>query len=219
MVPGPTVERYRRAARWLHAAVYCAVLLLLATGWWFLLVGYGHESPLARLTGQPDATTHELTGQALVVVLLGWPVVRWRAAWSFVRETLYYRRGDGRWFATLPRAVFTGRFGHHDGHFDPGQRVANVVMAGTLAVLAGTGLGMLYLPGGGVLLAVHRWSVFALTPVVVGHVVVASGVLPGYRGVWRSMHLGGRLPVDVARRVWPGWLDRHADAAQHRGSR
>jgi hypothetical protein len=22
------------------------------------------------------------------------------------------------------------------------------------------------------------------------------------------MHLGGRLPVDVARRIWPGWLDR-----------
>jgi hypothetical protein len=26
--------------------------------------------------------------------------------------------------------------------------------------------------------------------------------------VWRSMHLGGRLDVAVARRVWPGWLDR-----------
>ncbi len=46
--------------------------------------------------------------------------------------------------------------------------------------------------------------------VLVGHMVVASGVLPGYRGVWRSMHLGGRLPVAVARRIWPAWLDRDA---------
>jgi len=33
-------------------------------------------------------------------------------------------------------------------------------------------------------------------------------VLPGYRGVWRSMHLGGRLHADVARRLWPAWLER-----------
>jgi hypothetical protein len=25
--------------------------------------------------------------------------------------------------------------------------------------------------------------------------------------VWRSMHLGGRLRVDTAHRVWPGWTE------------
>ena len=49
----------------------------------------------------------------------------------------------------------------------------------------------------------HRWATFVVTPVIVGHIVIAAGVLPGYRGVWRSMHLGGRLPADVARRIWP----------------
>jgi hypothetical protein len=58
------------------------------------------------------------------------------------------------------------------------------------------------------LVPLHRWSTYALIPLVIGHVVIASGVLPGYRGVWRSMHLGGRLPTTVARRVWPGWTER-----------
>jgi hypothetical protein len=31
---------------------------------------------------------------------------------------------------------------------------------------------------------------------------------PGYRGAWRSMHLGGRVPRAVARRLSPGWLER-----------
>jgi formate dehydrogenase subunit gamma len=48
-----------------------------------------------------------------------------------------------------------------------------------------------------------------LIPLLAGHILIASGILPGYRGVWRSMHLGGRLDVAVARRLWPGWLDRH----------
>jgi formate dehydrogenase subunit gamma len=43
---------------------------------------------------------------------------------------------------------------------------------------------------------------------LIGHILIASGLLPGYRGVARAMHLGGRLRVAVARRVWPGWLER-----------
>jgi hypothetical protein len=52
--------------------------------------------------------------------------------------------------------------------------------------------------------AAHR----AVT-LLVGHVIVASGVLPGYPGVWWAMHLGGRLRIADARRVWAGWAERH----------
>jgi hypothetical protein len=58
------------------------------------------------------------------------------------------------------------------------------------------------------LAAVHRLATIAFTVVILGHVIVAIGVLPGYRGAWRSMHLGGRLRLDTARRLWPGWTDR-----------
>jgi formate dehydrogenase subunit gamma len=40
-------------------------------------------------------------------------------------------------------------------------------------------------------------------------------VLPGYRGVWRAMHLGGHLAEPVARRLWPGWVERQPRG--HRG--
>jgi hypothetical protein len=47
-----------------------------------------------------------------------------------------------------------------------------------------------------------------VTPVVVGHMIIASGVLPGYRGVWRGMHLGGHLRQADSYRVWPAWTER-----------
>jgi cytochrome b subunit of formate dehydrogenase len=204
------VRRYGRAGRWLHAGVYITVLVLLAGGWWFVLVGYRRPSPLARALGVVDADIHELAGYGLAAVVLLWLPFGIRGVAAFVRETLRFRRGDGRWLVGWPRAVFTGRFGDHEGHFDPGQRLANIVMVGTLLALVLSGFGMLFLPDVGPdlpLLEVHRWSTFLATPVLLGHILIASGLLPGYRGVWRSMHLGGNLPVDVARRIWPSWLD------------
>jgi cytochrome b subunit of formate dehydrogenase len=204
-----TILRYGRLGRWFHAAVYLTVLILLATGWWFVLAGYEHRSPLAWLTGVPDGALHEDVGYVLTGVVLLWLPFGLRGIGPFVRETLRVRRGDGRWLANWPRAVFTGDFGTHDGHFDPGQRLMNVVVVLTLLALVLSGLGLLLLPAGPVdLLVVHRWAAFLLTPVLAGHVLVASGVLPGYRGVWRSIHLGGRLPVEVSRRIWPVWTER-----------
>jgi formate dehydrogenase subunit gamma len=61
---------------------------------------------------------------------------------------------------------------------------------------------------------IHRWSALVVTAAIAVHVFVAAGILPGYRGVWRSMHLGGKLPAEVARRLWPGWFER-AGAREH----
>ena len=197
-----TVERYSRGTRWFHAGIYLTVLVLLATGWWFLVDDYRHAGALV-------ATIHEYTGYGLTLIVLAWLLRGARGLRAFARDTLRWRRGDGRWLAVLPRAAFTGRFAAHDGHFDPGQRLANAVMTLTLTTLLLSGLGVRYLPGQ-FLFTVHHWAALLTTPVVAGHVIVASGLLPGYRGVWRSMHLGGRLPVAVARRIWPAWLDSRA---------
>ncbi|WP_155343723.1 cytochrome b/b6 domain-containing protein [Acrocarpospora pleiomorpha] len=206
------VQRYGRAARWFHALVYTVVLVLLTTGWWFIVDRYRHPLP------GPDGL-HETTGLLLIGATLAYGIARARAVAAFLGESIEYRRGDGRWLAAWPRATLTGRFPYHDGRYDPGQRLANVVMVSTLTLIALSGLGMLYLPAGAVsLLAadVHRWATFVLTPVIVGHIVVAAGVLPGYQGVWRSIHLGGRLPRAVAHRIWPGWLDHYERATSGR---
>jgi cytochrome b subunit of formate dehydrogenase len=216
------VERYSRGARWFHAATYLVVLVLLGTGWWLLTGREGQPSPLSRLTGTADATLHTYAGWALTVLAALGVTLGARAASTFLRESVRRDRGDMRWFVRWPAALVTGRFPRHDGHFDPGQRVANLVLVTLLAVLVGTGAGLAVVTGGPSfvwLVRLHTWATYLITPVLVGHILIASGVLPGYRGVARSMHLGGRLREAVARRVWPGWLERTRDQATKPGRR
>ena len=79
-------------------------------------------------------------------------------------------------------AAFTGRFRRHEGHFDPGQRLANVAIVGLLALLIVSGVGLVVVHSGSLFAAlnfVHRLSKIAFTVVIVGHIVVAAGILPG----------------------------------------
>lgn len=210
----PTIERYNRRTRWFHAVVYVVVLLLLGTGWWLRTGQEGRPSILARWTGVADTTLHTVAGWVLTGLVAAAVTLGLRAARTFAVESVRADRGDLRWFARWPAAVFTGRFAQHRGHFDPGQRVANVVLVILLAALVASGVGLTLVVGGPGfvwLQRVHRWSTYVITPVLAGHILIASGVLPGYRGVARSMHLGGRLRVETARRVWPAWLERHSD--------
>jgi len=206
-----TVERYRRSARRYHTAIYVLTLLLLATGWWLLTGREGQPSPLAAVTGIPDVQLHVWFGWALLIVAVAPLPFALGGIARFVRETFRYDRGDARWLLHLPMAVITGRFPRHDGHFDPGQRIANIAIVGLLVGLVASGVGLVAVKAGplfAVLAAIHKLATYAFTVVIAGHIVVALGVLPGYRGVWRSMHLGGRLRLDTARRLWPGWTAR-----------
>ena len=211
------LERHGRRARWFHAATYLVTIPTILTGLWILTGGEGHPSPLARITGIGDTELHVWLGRALAVLVLALFLGGPRAIVPFVRETLRHDGGDGRWWVRLPAAVVTGRFARHEGTFDPGQRLANVAIVGGLLVLTGTGLGLTIVHGGSSFVAmatIHRWSALVVTAAIAVHVFVAAGILPGYRGVWRSMHLGGKLPAEVARRLWPGWFER-AEAREH----
>ena len=206
-----TLERNNRRTRWFHAGVYLTGLVLLATGWWLLLGQEGRPSVLARVSGVSDAQLHTYVGW----VFAGWAALGvalgWRAARTLVTDSVRFRRGDASWFARWPAALVTGRFGRHEGHFDPGQRVANLVMVALLVVLISSGIGLAAVSGGPAFVwfnRLHRWSTYLFTPVILGHIAIAAGILPGYRGVWRAMHLGGRLRRQDAWRVWPGWTDR-----------
>lgn len=212
MARGPaTVRRYSRATRWFHALTYLTVLIALGTGWWLVAGREGQPSVAARLTGFADTSLHRYAGWGLAALTATAVTLGVRATRTFVRESLRYDRGDLRWFTRWPGALVTGRFARHEGHFDPGQRVANLLMVGLLAALIGSGIGLVVVTGGlwfVWLQRVHRWATYLITPILIGHIVIAAGLPPGYRGVSRAMHLGGRLPLRVAERIWPGWLER-----------
>jgi cytochrome b subunit of formate dehydrogenase len=203
--PGHVI-RYNRPARWFHAATYLVTFVLLATGWWLWDGREGEPSLLARLFDRPDTDLHRQAGWVLVGLAGAGLTLGIRGAWRFVRETVRVNRGDGRWFWHWPRGALTGRFAGHKGHFDPGQRIANVAFVVTFGTLIGTGIALTTLHGGPAfvwLVRAHRYATVALAVLVAGHVLLAIGVLPGYRGAWRSMHLGGRVPVSTVRRLWP----------------
>ncbi len=123
-----TIERYRRSTRRYHAAVYATTLLLLATGWW-LAGREGTPSPLALVTGVPDVELHVWFGWALLLgAVLALPFAL-RGVATFVRETIRVDPGDRAWLVRWPIAIATGRFPRHEGHFDPGQRLANIAIA------------------------------------------------------------------------------------------
>ena len=205
------LARHPRRVRWFHAAIYLTTIPLLWTGWWLLSGEEGSPSFLARAFHVADVRLHVWAGRVLALLAIAAITFGRRGARTFVRETFRRDPGDARWWVRWPAAVLTGRFARHEGTFDPGQRVANVVIVGGLIVLTTTGIALTLLHGGPVfawLAKVHLWTAVVVTPVILGHVLVALGVLPGYRGVWRSMHLGGRVPEETARRVWPGWTER-----------
>ena len=215
---GGTIARNGRATRWLHAALYLTTFVLLATGWWLRTGHEGQPTLLADLLDTPDTEIHNTAGWVLLGIAVGGPILGIRGTITFVRETARLNRGDGGWLWRWPRGALTGRFGRHRGHFDPGQRLANVAFVGALGTVIVSGVALTTLSGGptfATMVRVHRGSTYVLTALVIGHILIACGVLPGYRGVWRAMHWRGRVPESTARRVWPATVeDRSPDGAR-----
>jgi cytochrome b subunit of formate dehydrogenase len=181
------------------------------------VVGEGRPALEAILGGHVAAAHwHRWIGFGFIGAALLVAAVRPGASGRFVSDSVRFARGDLRWFASYPMFVLRpGRHrpAPHRGHFDPGQRLMNCVIVLSFLVLSVTGVVMsfpqLVVPEAFAWsLRLHRVATWALAAGVTGHVVVASGILPGYRGVWRAMHGDGRVPARLARILWPRWADR-----------
>lgn len=206
------VLRNAAGPRRIHAGTYLATVFLLLSG--IAVAGEGHPV-LANLLGGHVAAAewHRWVGYALIGAGLVIPVVRWRAAVGLLAESVRFRPSDIGWFQSYPRFVLRPSHhapARHEGHFDPGQRVLNCIILAAFAALAATGVVMSFpqavIPSVfGWSLRIHRAVTWLLVASVAGHLLVATGVLSAYRGVWRAMHRDGRVPADLAAKLWPAW--------------
>lgn len=210
-------------ARRLHTAMYLLTAFLLLSG--VAVTGEGIRE-LERLLGGHVAAAagHRWVGLALIAGAAAVVAARPRSVARFLVESLRFRRVEARWFLTWPAFLLRPDRhtpARHEGHFDPGQRVLNSVVVGAFLVLAATGVVMtvprLVVPAVfGLSLRLHRSATWVLAASVAGHLLVATGMLPSYRGVWRAMHRGGTVPGDLARKLWPRWAEEaeRAEEAQ-----
>ncbi len=216
---GGRLVRNAPPARRLHAGTYLTTAFLLYSG--IAVAGEGRPGLANPIGGHVAAAiSHRWVGFALIGAGLVVPTVRPGAALRFLAESVRFRLPDVRWFATYP--LFLMRPGRHapaphDGHFDPGQRILNCVIIASFAALSVTGIVMSFpaavTPGAfGLSLRIHRAATWVLGASVAGHVVVASGILSAYRGVWRAMHRDGGVPAGLARRLWPRWAEERERA-------
>jgi len=206
-----------RAPPRLHLVVYVGITLLFVSG--ISLLGNGIPR-IEALFGGHESTGrwHRWIGFALIALALLLSLVRTRSVWRFLRESVGFRAADIDWFLTYPRFVTRparNAPARHDGHFDPGQRVFNCVIVIAFVVLSVTGLFMSFPDRFTPAVFAwsfrfHRWATWAIVVAVVGHVLIASGLLRAYRGVWRAMHGSGRVDAVLAERLWPAWAEQES---------
>ncbi|GAB4001160.1 hypothetical protein GCM10029992_35760 [Glycomyces albus] len=146
----------------------------------------------------PDSDVHTWLGWGFTAVAALGPLLRPRGAVRLVRESVRFDRSDARWLVRWPKAACTGRFAYHDGHFDPSQRIANLVMIILLAALLVSGIGLWAVSGGPMFVwfnRIHRWSTYRVTPVIIGHILMppdcyrATGASGG-RCTWEADSTG-----------------------------
>lgn len=198
----------------MHGGVYLATAFLLLSG--VAVGGEGHPAVADLIGGHVAAAAwHRWVGYGLIGLGLLIPLMRPGAAGRFLAESIRFRPSDVRWFAKYPRFVLRpSRHDpeRHEGHFDPGQRVLNCVILLAFTALGATGMVMSFpeavTPTAFAWsLRIHRAATWVLVGSVAGHVLVASGVLAAYRGVWRAMHWDGRVPTGLAAKLWPAWAE------------
>ncbi|MBW7931087.1 MAG: cytochrome b/b6 domain-containing protein [Gammaproteobacteria bacterium] len=208
------IHRHGRWPRWLHGANALAMLLLIGSG---LAIGGRLPASWTALLGGHERLNalHQGLGLALVLaVALLMLVVRGDSC-RLLRELLHLHWRELRWPLELLRHAV--RPGHHappahDGRLDPLQRLVMLLLLLSAAIVGVAGVGLLLAvdaPRGllALLVRTHVYVSWLMLGVLALHVLAGSGILSTHRGIARSMFGDGTVPVALAERLWPGWVE------------
>ena len=204
-----------RALHWLNALVLTVLLVTgLALGDIFansvvtLLGGHLAVNSVHRLLGMIFATALAL----LVLLLPG----RFRC---LLHDTTHFKRDELSWPLDFLRFYLRPArhpVPFHDGRFDPLQRVILAGIIGSVVLACVSGV-IIYLapPLGQLLLAyiirTHIVATWLLIGFLCVHILAGSGLLRTHRGIATAMFGNGRVAVDLANNLWPGWTRRQTD--------
>ncbi|TAM09425.1 MAG: cytochrome b/b6 domain-containing protein [Nevskiaceae bacterium] len=217
------LRRHGRTVRIAHGVNALAVIVLLVTG---LALGDRLTAGIEALLGGHEAINgaHRLLGLAFAVAVVGVPLVAVRRVAGLIRDVSTFRRGDGRWFPAFLSFYRQRGQGEapceapfHDGRFDPAQRVALLCILACCALLAASGVYMYWMPDWGralfvIVINAHVYAAWVLMACLVLHIAAGLGVPRTHRGLARAMFGDGRVPVSLARSLWPGWARRRGAA-------
>jgi formate dehydrogenase subunit gamma len=220
------VHRFSRVPRWVHWTTAAVMGVCLASAAVLYL------GPLSVLVGRRDLveTVHLWSGFALPVpVVAGWLSRSFRAE---VRALNRFATTDWDWLRARIRPTFsrasakrasegTAATARSVGKFNAGQKLFAAFVAGSIAVMLGTGLLMQYGPGFDLRLAwrtgatfVHDWLAIAITITIAGHLWMA----------WRDpvARLGmrtGTVPAWWARQHHAAWIEGLARPGRKHGGK
>jgi formate dehydrogenase subunit gamma len=194
--------RTERAAHWLVAAAFAAILLS------------GTQMPHHWDADQPVVDVH-VGGAALLVA--GMALLLWRADRAALVRTgvqlATTEPGDRDWLRGVPDRLRSGAPEPPVGRFNAGQKLNAALSALGLAVLYATGLALLLVGRGLPQGPLHTLTTVALVGLLSGHVFMAV-LNPGTRHALRGMTLGevDRGWAEHHHPLWVAELDR-----EHRG--
>lgn len=216
----PTIRRHSGGVRLAH------VTLAVAVGW-LILSGLGiHENlpawAIHTLGGHVLlVTSHRWLGYVLAAALLLALIFLRHRVRRFLGAIVSFHRADAAWLPGLLRSfvhVRDGRLPWHAGRFDPLQRLAFLILIGSLVLLIGTGIAVNFIPASSARMAfvwtlrTHLTTAWVFITVVGVHVFAGLGILPTHRGVIRAMFGDGRVTLKLSRRLWPGWTQRQLES-------
>ncbi|HEX7325024.1 MAG TPA: cytochrome b/b6 domain-containing protein [Rhodanobacteraceae bacterium] len=214
-----TLQRHGLGARILHGINALAILVLLVTG--FAVSGDLPDGVSALFGGHVSANdAHRWLGLALSIGLLLLALVCARRVVRLLGDVARFRWREWRWyvgFASLLARPARRSAPFHAGRFDPAQRVVFACIVAAALVLCATGVYLFWSPPlpvslMGPMIRAHIVAAWVLIAALCLHVVAGSGVLPTHRHLLGAMFGNGRVPIALARRLWPGWAQRHDDA-------
>lgn len=195
-----------RAAHWFHLLL-TAALLVSGLQFYFPIVG-------RTIFLIFPIYTHRISGIFFLLLPLPFFIFHRRKLAVLLSPYLVWRRTDLLWLFRFPGYfLFPNKvtLPQPEEKINAGQKLMGGLLIVSSLLMAVSGFLRLLghrLPPVMLIRAqyIHQITFLPFFLLLLGHVIVGSGIHPKYKGIWRSMLGGGSIRTSLVREHWPVWL-------------